>query len=450
MTRVDMTEGKPLKMLIIFTIPALISNFLSQVYSVTDSIIVGRIIGKQALAAVGVCLPIVMLIVSIVIGINIGCGVLFSQAYGKRNYDRMRHLIVNSFYFAVFISFFIGIAGFFLARPILGLLDTPDEVMKPATAYLQINFLTTFFPLMYYLLYNVFRAMGDSLSALLCLIVSAIFNVFLDILFVAGFNMGVAGSAIATAIAQGAAVVFAIFIYMFKYKELRLKKSDLGLDFVLLGSVIRLALPFALQFAINNLGNILVQRCINSFGDTTMASYTICSRIGSFALIPVENIGASLAVYVGQNYGAKKEYRIEEGVKACYLMNLVVSVVVGLFVVIAGKWLISLFLKEPDQEVVRIAYQYLLIAAAPCILSGFMNIYQNVLKGLGRARDTIICGAIQLVSKVGVALIGSYVLFNITIVWVGWPVSFTLGMIYPMIMYILYKKKLNRAIEVRE
>lgn len=446
--QIDMTKGHPLKLLLAFTLPALLSNFLSQVYSLTDSIIVGKVLGNQALDAIGVTMPIILLIVSLVIGVNIGCGVLMAQSFGKKEYGQVRHIFANSFYFALFLSTIIALSGFFLSKQILIWMQTPENILAEATKYLQVSFVTMLFPLSYYLLYNAFRSIGDSLSALWCLLVSAISNIGLDFLFVLVFKMGVEGTAIATAIAQGLSVIFALVLLYIKYPQMRIHKEDAKLNIRLMGDISRLAIPFALQAGINNLGNVLVQGCVNQFGENVISSYTVGSRIAAFALIPVENVGSSLSVYTSQNVGAGTTDRIEPGVKASHILNLGFSAVIGLVLGFAGIYMIPWFLKEPAEEVVHEAYRYLLIAGVPCILCGIMNIYQYVLKGMGKAADSLIAGFMQLAAKAGIAFAAAYAWHNVLILWFAWPISFVAGTLYPLIRYFWIRKKWKKEVSV--
>lgn len=443
--QIDMTKGNPLKLLLVFTLPALLSNFLSQVYSLTDSIIVGRVLGEEALTAIGVTMPIILLIVSLVIGVNIGCGVLMAKSFGKKDFDQVRHILVNSFYFGLFLSALIALGGFFLSKQILLWMSTPKESLIEATKYLQVSFLTMLFPLSYYLLYNAFRSIGDSVSALWCLLVSVLSNIGLDLLFVLVFKMGVEGTAIATAFAQGLSVIFAVILLYAKYPAMRMKHLDCRLDMPLIGNIAALAIPFALQAGINNLGNVLVQGAINIFGKAAVSSYTVGSRIAAFALIPVENVGSSLSVYTSQNVGANKPERIDPGVNASHILNLSFSILVGLILGFAGLYMIPWFLKEPNPDVINLAYQYLLIAGVPAILCGVMNIYQYVLKGMGKALDSVIAGLMQLGAKIAIAFIGAYALHNITFIWWAWPISFLAGTLYPLIRYLMLRKKFNKA-----
>lgn len=431
----NMTEGSPLRLLTVFTIPALAGNLLNQVYSITDSIIVGRYLGQTSLAAIGVCMPVVLLTAAMVIGLNVGVGILLSQAFGKKDIGEMRHTFANSFYLALLIAVFTTAVGYPLTVPILKLMGTPDGPLKEAAQYMHINFATTIFPLLYFLFNNSFRGMGDSMTALWCLIVSVVVNVFLDIYFVAVLDLGVAGTAWATAIAQAMSVIFSAIMLHVKFPDMRLKKADFRLDMPLLGRISKLAVPIAVQTGFNNLGNIVVQSCINGFGESIMAAYTAASRVGTLSLMPAETVGSSLSVYAGQNYGAKKLGRIKQGVRASWKMNVVISVVLGVVMVIFGKLVVRLFLKDPSAEITTAAYRYLLFAAVPGILNGVMCIYQQTLRGVGKATQAVIGGFMQLGAKVLLAVLGAYVFKSLDLVWLAWPVSFVVGTIFPFCVY---------------
>ena len=431
----DMTTGSPLRLLTAFTLPALAGNLLNQVYSITDSIIVGRYLGQTSLAAIGVTMPIVLLTAAMVIGLNIGVGILLSQAFGRKDIDQMRHTFANSFYLALIIAVFTTGVGLPLTVPILKLMGTPAAPMAEAASYLHINFATTIFPLLYFLFNNAFRGMGDSMTALWCLIVSVVINIFLDILFVAVFGWGVPGSAWATAIAQALSVVFSVIMLYRRFPEMHLKRMDFRLDRPLLGAITKLAVPIAVQTGFNNLGNVVVQSCINGFGEAVMAAYTAASRLGTLSLMPAETLGSSMSVYAGQNYGAGKLGRIRKGVKASWQMNVVISVVLGGALLIFGKMSVGLFLKDPSPEVTTTAYRFLLFAAVPGILNGIMCIYQQTLRGVDKATQAVIGGFMQLGAKVLTALLGAKVFLKLDMVWLAWPISFVAGTIFPFIVY---------------
>lgn len=441
----DFTEGASLGLLIAFTWPNLMSNLLNQVYSITDSIVVGRVLGSTALAAVGVCMPIVLLVSSMVIGLNVGVGIIMSQCFGKKDLDEMRHSFANSIYLGIILGVVLAFVGVAFTEPILRLIGTPDGPFREAAQYMKITFIATVLPIFYFMLSNVFRGIGDSYTALYCLIVSVVSNVFLDYLFVAVFHMGVAGTAYATALAQAMAVVFAFLMLYIKYPELRLKKEDFRVDFGLFRRITVLAVPIAIQSGFNNLGNVVVQSCINGFGETIMAAYTVASRIGTLSLMPAETIASSLSVYAGQNYGAKKLSRIRDGVRSTHIINAAVSAALGILILFLGKPMVGLFVANPGEEMLSATYRYLLFAAVPGILYGIMHIYQQVLRGVNRANDSLIGSLMQLAAKVLIALVAAKSLGNLDLVWAAWPISYVVGVIYPYFAYRLFLKKSNAA-----
>lgn len=406
----DMTEGKPISLLWAFTFPTLMGNLLNQVYSITDSIVVGRYLGQTALAAVGSTMPVILLLAALMIGINVGVGIIISRYFGQKNEELMRRAFVNSLYLGLFLSAGMMVMGLTFSGTILRWMGTPEGPLQEATAYLEISFITMICPLMYYLFSSAFRGLGDSQTALYCLIVSVLSNIGLDVLFVAVFRWGVAGSAWATALAQALSAVVAAVLLFRKYPMMRMRRQDLRLHGKLLRQITVLAIPIAVQSAFNNLGNLVAQSAVNLFGEATMAAYTAASRIGTLALIPVETIGSSLSVYASQNHGAGKPQRIRQGVRASLQLSLVVSTVLGVF---------------------------LLITAVPGILAGVMQVYQQVLRGVDRANQALMGGVMQLITKIAVVAVGAWGMQNLDVVWLGWPASFVAGTVIP---YFCFQK----------
>lgn len=438
----DMTDGSPLRLLTLFTLPMLASNLLNQVYTITDSLIVGRYLGSTSLTAVGVCMPVILLVSSMVIGLNIGIGILMSQSFGRHDYGQMRHVLANSIYLGAALGIAIGALGLPFSEPVLRLMGTPEGPMKEAVSYMRISFLATVFPIYYFMFSNTFRGLGDAYTSLYCLIVSVVSNIILDYVFVVNLRLGVAGSAYATALAQGMSVLFAIVTLHVKYPEMRLKHRDFIPDGKLFAGITKLAVPIALQSGFNNLGNVVVQSCINGFGEVVMAGYTVGSRLGSFSLMPMETIGSSLSVYAGQNLGAEKYDRIDKGVKASLIINAVISTLLGALLLIFGKPLTVAFLPDADAEIVSTSYRYLIYAAVPGLLYGMMHVYQNVLRGIGHANASMVGAFIQLGAKVILALAGAYLLKNLGAVWLAWPVSYLAGTVTP---YLHYRKFIASA-----
>lgn len=404
----------------------------------------GRILGMESLAAVGCTLPLILLLAALMIGTNIGVGVLLSQAFGAKDMQRMRRGFLNSLYVGLGISLVLAVAGVPLSKPILVLMGTPEGPLQNAVAYLRINFITSFCPMAYYLFSCAFRGMGDSRTDLYCLIVSVSTNVVLDILFVAVFRWGVAGSAWATALAQlGSAVVAAVLLFR-KYPVMRPARADLMPDRKLIAQIGRLSVPIAAQSAFNNIGNLVAQGAVNGFGAVVMAAYTAAGRVGAFALMPLETVGNTLSIFVGQNYGAGKMDRIDEGRRVALRLQLLLSTALGLLLILFGKPVTRLFLADASQELLKVSYEYLLITAAPGFLAGLMFTYQQLLRGMGDTRASMRGGVIQLVSKVAVIALGAQLLGSLNAVWAAWPVSFAAAALY---LYWHMKKKNVLSVE---
>ena len=460
----DMTEGKPISLLWAFTFPTLMGNLLNQVYSITDSIVVGRYLGQTALAAVGSTMPVILLLAALMIGINVGVGIIISRYFGQKNEELMRRAFVNSLYLGLFLSAGMMVMGLTFSGTILRWMGTPEGPLQEATAYLEISFITMICPLMYYLFSSAFRGLGDSQTALYCLIVSVLSNIGLDVLFVAVFRWGVAGSAWATALAQALSAVlthvpggvgvfelvilhlthtpreqavFAAVLLFRKYPMMRMRRQDLRLHGKLLRQITVLAIPIAVQSAFNNLGNLVAQSAVNLFGEATMAAYTAASRIGTLALMPVETIGSSLSVYASQNHGAGKPQRIRQGVRASLQLSLVVSTVLGVFLLLCGRQMAGLFLAEPSAEILTVVQRFLLITAVPGILAGVMQVYQQVLRGVDKANQALMGGVMQLITKIAVVAVGAWGMRNLDVVWLGWPASFVAGTVIP---YFCFQK----------
>lgn len=426
----DLTQGDVLGGLLAFSVPALIGNFLNQVYSLTDSVVVGRILGVEALAAVGCTMPLILLLAALMIGVNVGVSIMLAQAFGSRNMGQMRHSFFNSLYLGLLVSAAMALIGATLSRALLLLLGTPEGPLEGATAYLRISLCCSICPMLYYLLSCAFRGLGDSRTALYCLAVSVALNVGLDVLFVAAFHWGVAGSAWATVLAQLGSALFAAVLLFVKYPVMRPREGDLRPEGALIGRIARLSLPIAAQTAFNNLGNIIAQGAVNSFGAVAMAAYTAAGRVGSFALMPLETTGQTLSIFTGQNFGAGEGARIEEGKRVTLRLQFILSAALGLLLVFLGRAITRLFLEDVSDELLTISYQYLLITAVPGFLAGLMFTYQNLLRGVGDTASSMRGGMIQLAVKAAVIAVGTWAFRSLPLIWAAWPLSFAAAAVY--------------------
>lgn len=406
---VDMTVGKPWEKILFFAVPLLIGNIAQQLYNTVDSIVVGRYVGDNALAAVGSAGPIINLLIVLFVGISTGATIKVSQYMGARDREGLSGTISNSLVLTVIASLIITVLGLILSRPMLVMLDTPESILDWCTSYLHIAFLGCIGSAFYNILGGILRGLGDSVSSLMFLLIACVLNIFLDIWFVAGFDMGVAGVALATAIAQSISAILCA-VKLLSMKELfdirpelmRLKKKYAG-------SIIRLGLPSGVTQAIFSTSMILVQALTNSFGELMIAANVIVMRIDGFAMMPNFSFGTALTTYAGQNVGAGRLDRVKEGAKQGTFMALGVSTAITLVLIFFGKYLMMIFTDTP--ELIERAAKMLRILAVGYIAMAVLQSLAGVMRGAG---DTVRPMWVSIVQTIGIRMPLAYLLCYLT------------------------------------
>lgn len=406
---VDMTMGKPWEKILFFAVPLLIGNIAQQLYNTVDSIVVGRYVGDNALAAVGSAGPIINLLIVLFVGISTGSTIKVSQYMGARDREGLSGTISNSLVLTVIASLIITVLGLILSRPMLVMLDTPESILDWCTSYLHIAFLGCIGSAFYNILGGILRGLGDSVSSLMFLLIACVLNIFLDIWFVAGFDMGVAGVALATAIAQAISAILCA-IKLLSMKELfdirpelmRLKKKYAG-------SIIRLGLPSGVTQAIFSTSMILVQALTNSFGELMIAANVIVMRIDGFAMMPNFSFGTALTTYAGQNVGAGRLDRVKEGAKQGTFMALAVSTAITLLLIFFGKYLMMIFTDTP--ELIERAAKMLRILAVGYIAMAVLQSLAGIMRGAG---DTVRPMWVSIVQTIGIRMPLAYLLCYLT------------------------------------
>ena len=375
---VDMTEGSPWEKILLFTFPMLLGNIAQQLYNTVDSVVVGKYIGDNALAAVGSAGPIFNLLLVLFIGISTGATIMVSQYFGARKREELSKTIGNCIVLTAIASVFIMIVATLASRPLLILLDTPESILDWCTSYLQILFIGIAGLAYYNILCGVLRGLGDSVSALLYLVVASILNIILDVFFVAKCNMGVAGVALATVIAQAVSAVLCVLKLMRMTDLFDFKLKYFKLDKEIAWNVIRLGLPSGITQAIMSMAMILVQALTNSFGEQFIAANVIIMRVDGFAMLPNFSFGTAMTTYAGQNVGAGQHDRVAKGAKQGTLMAITTSAVITGTILIFGKYLMGIFtdtasLVELSMNMMRIlAVGYIAVAVTQS-LSGVMR-----------------------------------------------------------------------------
>lgn len=396
----DMTHGSTSKILITFAVPMVLGNIFQQLYNTTDAVIVGRYIGKDALAAVGVANPIMSIAIFFIFGICIGVSVLMSQLFGAGEYKSLKNEVSTSLIAGTAFTVLLSVVCILLSRQILIATSTPESILNDADKYLKIIFTGLIFSFLYNFYSSALRAIGDSKTPLIFLIVSSVINGILGVIFIVVFHLGVAGSAIATVIAQAISSLLCIAYVYIKIPLIRVKISDLVIDKHLLRKTIEYSWVSATQQTCLYVGRLLVQGVVNPFGTSAIAAYNSVTRVDSFVLSPGDSFAASVVTYSAQNLGADKPGRIIEGYKKGNIIITLYSAVTALLVFFYSSSIMKFFVPNSEVQVISIGVQYLKIMSVFYVISGFCNIFQGFFRGIGKLRVTLTATLMQIFIRV--------------------------------------------------
>ncbi len=378
---VDMTEGSPWKKIVLFAVPMLVGNIAQQLYNTVDSVVVGNYVGDNALAAVGSAGPILNLLIVLFVGISVGAGIMVSQYFGAKERERLSITIGNCITLTAIATVFVMVAASLVAKPLLELLDTPESIIGWCHSYLLILFIGSGGLAYYNILSGILRGLGDSVSALVYLLVSTIINIVLDLLFVAIFGMGVNGVALATVIAQ-AVSAFLCLLRLMKMKEyFDLNPGYLKPQAKYTKKIMKLGLPSGITQAILSMAMIVVQSLTNSFGEMFIAANVIVMRVDGFAMMPNFSFGTAMTTYAGQNVGARRNDRVDQGAKQGTLIAVVTSAVITGLILLFGKSLMGIFTNTP--ELVDLSRDMMGILAAGYIAMAVTQSLSGVMRGAG-------------------------------------------------------------------
>ena len=424
----DMTKGNILRQIILFSIPLIIGNIFQQLYSMVDTIIVGRTIGMNALAAVGGCGSPVFFIIGFVTGLTGGFAIMVSHRFGAGDMDEMRRSIAMGAMLSAVFAVLLTAVSVLMVKWLLGVMNTPDEIKTDAYEYLTVICLGIPASMLYNYLSSVIRAIGDSKTPLYFLLIAALLNIVLDFVCILNFNMGVMGAAVATVFSQLVSGILC-FVYMNKtYAMLRLKKSDWKLSGEFAWYHIRLGIPMAVQTSVIAIGTIIVQTILNDFGAIAVAGYTTASKTESIITQIMVSFGLTLATFVGQNYGAGQLNRIKAGVKVTTVILLAFSVIGAVFIILFGRQLTNIFIDANEkhvEEVVRFSKTCLTITSCFYPLLSCICVFRSAIQGLGNTTIVLVGSAIELLGRLVAALILSVpfgfvgVCFANPIAWFG-------------------------------
>lgn len=440
---IDMTEGNPVGLILSFAVPMFIGNIFQQVYSITDAAIVGKFVGADALASVGVTGSLTFFLVCWLFGFSRGAGVIFAQFYGAGRHDNMRKTLSTLICVMLVMTAFITIFGCLAARWMLSLLSTPADIINTAAMYLRIIFLGTFGSALYNICSTALNSIGDSKTPIYAIVVSALLNTALDLVFVLKLGWGVNGSAWATIISQMVSGGICLVFIVLRQPDLHIRREEMVFDKLLFGKIVKMGVPTALQSSLISLGGMSVQRLINSCGTATVAAYTAANKIDSMAIQPIVTMGTAISVFTAQNIGAGRTDRITLALRQTIKVMIVSCAVLAAAIVIFRTPLLCIFLdRTEDAESIVIGGRYLCIVGIAYVSAGIMQTYLNILKGAGDINVTMWIGLSELGAKI-VAAYTLVMLFNLgsTGIWLSTPISWITACVITILRYYSGKWK---------
>ncbi|EMY9856700.1 MATE family efflux transporter [Clostridioides difficile] len=429
----DLTTGHEGKSIFFFAMPMLIGSLFQQLYNTADSIIVGRFIGKEAMAAVSGANPIMFLLVAALMGVSLGFSILVSQFYGSGDLKKVKATIDTTYILLFIGSILISILGIVFGGPMLKLMNTPESVFAQSKLYLTIIFSGILFSAGYNSVSAILRGLGDSVTPLYFVIIATILNIVLDLTFIVVLRMGVEGVALATIMAQAVSFIISIIYLNKKHEVLKFKIKGIVYDNKIFKDGLRLGLPSGVQQMLFSIGNMALQFLVNSYGTSAMAAFGAGLRIENFISLPIMNLGSAVSTFVAQNIGAGENERVKKGIRESIKMTLVLAVTVIALILLFRENLIALF--NTDKDVIKIGSSYLFIIGPFFLFIGTSFVLSSAMKGAGDSMFALISSIVSL--WLG-RLPASYMLskfFGTDGIWMGIPFGWTLGLIVTVIYY---------------
>lgn len=445
----DMTHGAPLKLILMFSVPLLIGNIFQQFYNIADIVIVGRTLGMEALASVGAVAPLFFLIMFAVVGLDNGFSVITGQRFGAKDYDGVRRSVVVSIILSSIITILFTIVCAVLMKPILFLMNVPQEIFNDAYWYIQICVVGLVTVNFYNLLASIVRALGDSKTPLYFLIFASILNIFLALLFILKFNWGVPGSAVAVVLSQAVSGFMCYFYIKKKFpilhlyrKDWEFKKCNRAKDVDFAMEHLKVGFPMAVQFSILGIGILIIQSVCNTFGSNVIAAFTAALRIEQIATLPMISFGIALGTFVAQNYGAKKLTRIRLGVVRASMINVIISVFMAIVMHFGGGNIVEMFIGGGNPSVIKIAHEYLWISTIFYFFLAQIFIFRNALQGMGRPLIPLMSSFAELIVR-SFAAVYLAVKFSYFGIFYAGPIAWITASAIVAVGYYIHIKRLK-------
>lgn len=430
----DLTVGKPESVLWKFCLPLFASIIFQQLYNIADSLVAGKFIGENALAAVGNSYEITLIFIAFAFGCNIGCSVIVSQFFGAKDYKNMKTSVYTAMISTAVLCAVLMLFGVLFCGNLLKLIKTPSAILNDSKLYLDIYIYGLPFMFFYNMATGIFSALGDSKTPFIFLAVSSVTNIFIDIIFVKAFNMGIAGVAWATFICQGISAVLAVIVVFIRLSKIKVQQRCPVFSFIILVKLLKIAIPSILQQSFISIGNIIIQSVINEFGAGTIAGYSAAVKLNNLVITSFTTLANGISNFTAQNLGAGKSERIRDGFKAGLKMVWIISIPLVLLYFFAGKQLLYLFLDNPTNTAIHTGIMFL------CILSPFYFVVSTklvadgILRGAGLMSRFMITTFTDLILRVVLAIILSKQ-FGSTGIWCAWPIGWSMATTLSVIFY---------------
>ena len=427
----DMTNGKPIKLILGFAVPLLLGNLFQQFYNLVDTVIVGKVLGVNSLAAVGSTGSINFLIIGFCMGICNGFAIPVAQSFGAKNDKTLRKYVANSTWLALLFAVIMTIATIILCKPILRLMRTPDDIFTGAYTYIVIIFAGIPATILYNMVSGILRAMGDSKTPLYFLILSAFLNIFLDLFCIIVLHMGVAGAAVATVVSQAVSGVSCLLYMRKKFDILHIRKDEWKLESQYVKNLCSMGIPMGLQYSVTAIGSVILQSAVNSLGSIAVASMTAASRIGGFFACPFDSLGATMATFAGQNMGAGRTDRIRQGIRSANMIGAVYAVVSFGIIALAGGKLALLFVDGSEEANVKL---FLLCNSIFYFPLSLVNNIRFLIQGMGYSMLAILSGVSEMIAR---ALAGFILVpvFGFAAVGFASPLAWVMADVFLIIAY---------------
>lgn len=431
----DLTVGDPSKVLIDFCLPLFGSIVFQQLYNIADSFVAGKFISEEALAAVGNSYEITLIFIAFAFGCNIGCSVVTSRLFGAKDYTRVKSAVYTSLLSTLVTCIILMVIGLLTKDGLLVLINTPENIFEDSALYLDIYIWGLPFLFLYNISTGIFSAFGDSRTPFVFLALSSTANIFMDILFVTTFKMGVAGVAWATFICQGVSAVLALIFVLKRLTSIKATEKPKLFSVPLFKAFVTIAVPSTLQQSFISFGNIVLQSIINSFGAYVTAGYSAAIKLNNLVITSFTTIGNGVSNYTAQNLGAKKPDRAIKGWKCGIKLVWILSVPFILLYMLLPETLLRLFVDNPSPTTLETGRQFLRIVSLFYLVVSVKIISDSILKGAGNMKSFMIATFSDLIIRVGLAFILSRTTLGVTGIWLSWPIGWTVGTIISLSFY---------------